>query len=419
MALQALGKRELKEANVSLFREDECALNRKSFTGVVDDSSLSCKFFFSFAEVESIWRKFEREAASTPYQCYDWAEPFHENISSANCSILIVVVMAAKKPVAILPLSICNKYGVRICRWLGDSYANYQMPLFLPEATDGWTRADLMTILRQIADRTAVVAFDFTNQPTSWRGNANPFACLPHARSPSPAYAMPLSPDFDALASERRSVQSRQQQRRKRRNLEKAHGPTTFKRVETAEEFEHVLEAMIAHRRARFLQMGVPDVFSRKGVDSFLREAWERSQKYADSPILVIDYISCKDRILATYTGITHQKRYSCFINSIDPDVRLNRFSPGELLLAEVIRQRCAEGDFDLDLGIGVERYKQAWCEADTLIDSIVATRPIGHMFCAFRYCTRRVKRAIKNVPALWRLLRLARRSVAPQTHSE
>jgi CelD/BcsL family acetyltransferase involved in cellulose biosynthesis len=164
--------------------------------------------------------------------------------------------------------------------------------------------------------------------------------------------------------------------------------------------------------------MGIPDIFRQEGVDRFLRETWHKSQDCPGDPKLVIDYLACEGRILATYTGVMHHKRYSCFINSIDPDATLNKFSPGELLLAEVIRQRCAAGDTDLDLGIGFERYKQAWCEVDTLVDTIVPTRPSGHLFFAMRFTVLRCKAMIKNIPALWRLSRMIRRGAALRIQS-
>jgi CelD/BcsL family acetyltransferase involved in cellulose biosynthesis len=386
--------------------------------GAQKTSLITCDLYFSFPDVERIWRAFECEATTTPYQCYDWIKALQKHVLNHDCSALIVVEKSGDRPAALLPLMICKEYGLTICRWFGGSYANYQMPLFVPELTNGWNREDVMEILRQIAKKTSIAAFEFVNQPKSWRGHPNPFACLPHALSPSPVYAMSLTRDFDTLVCERRSAQSRQQHRRKLRNLESAHGPVVFRRVETAEEFERVLDAMIVHRRARFLQLGIPDVFRREGVDHFLRETWQNSRHCPGNPKLVIDYLACEGHILATYTGVMHHKRYSCFINSIDPDATLNRFSPGELLLAEVIRQRCAAGDADLDLGIGFERYKQAWCEADTLVDTIVPTRPIGHLFLAARFSVLRCKGMIKSIPALRRLVRMIRRGAAPSIWS-
>jgi CelD/BcsL family acetyltransferase involved in cellulose biosynthesis len=69
-------------------------------------------------------------------------------------------------------------------------------------------------------------------------------------------------------------------------------------------------------------------------------------------------------------------------------------------------------------LGIGFERYKQAWCEADTLVDTIVPTRPIGHLFLAARFSVLRCKGMIKSIPALRRLVRMIRRGAAPSIWS-
>ena len=94
--------------------------------------------------------------------------------------------------------------------------------------------------------------------------------------------------------------------------------------------------------------------------------------------------------------------RFSGFFNSIATD-DYTRVSPGELLLAEVIRYCCEEGLEMFDLGIGEARYKSAWCDIrEPLFDTFVAITARG-VLDTLVFCSKlRLKRSIKQNPRLW-----------------
>jgi CelD/BcsL family acetyltransferase involved in cellulose biosynthesis len=103
--------------------------------------------------------------------------------------------------------------------------------------------------------------------------------------------------------------------------------------------------------------------------------------------------------------------------NSIDSSGDINRCSPGELLLAQIIRRQCELGRQVFDLGVGEARYKTALCdEVEDLIDVFVPATARGRLYVMAVQRLVAWKRRLKQTPWAWRaanLLRTARAAFA------
>ena len=83
--------------------------------------------------------------------------------------------------------------------------------------------------------------------------------------------------------------------------------------------------------------------------------------------------------------------------------------SPGELLLAELIRLKAREGIAVFDLGVGEARYKTTFCDDhDDLVDSFLPLTFKGRVFARIARTKRDLKRRIKRSPMA---LKLAQRA--------
>jgi CelD/BcsL family acetyltransferase involved in cellulose biosynthesis len=72
--------------------------------------------------------------------------------------------------------------------------------------------------------------------------------------------------------------------------------------------------------------------------------------------------------------------RFSGMFNSIAGS-EFRNYSPGELLLANVIRMCCDRGLNTFDLGIGDAAYKQVYCkDAEALFDSVIPITAAGQV---------------------------------------
>jgi CelD/BcsL family acetyltransferase involved in cellulose biosynthesis len=354
------------------------------------------------------WSAMEGSGWLTPYQRLGWADAWLRTIGGhLGVDPLIAEIRRGDEAVAIVPLGLTRRTGCRTAIFLGDRHNNYNMPL-LAAADAGPTVGEWRSLLGRIAADARIDAYEFANQPLSWRCSPNPLAEIDSTPTPSPSYAMRLSDDFEALAREKRSARALQQLRRKARKLEERLGEIRFATASRPDEHERVIAAMESHRRDRAASAGVPSFFDTPGATRFVAVA-------AASGAMRFDYLTAGDTVVAAYAGVVHDGRYSCFLNSFLARDGLDAVSPGEQMLLHLVEQACREGLTYFDLGIGTERYKTAWCEAEPLVEASIAYSAIGQVRGLARRSVTGAKRRIKNTPALWSLWKRVR----PRAHGQ
>ena len=106
--------------------------------------------------------------------------------------LIVVAHDANDEPVALFPFGIVQQGGVRLVNFLGGRDSNSNLGLIRPGTQ--FSRSNLVALLHTAARkaRLAPDAFVLSNQPASWEGVANPFALLPHQRSPSECHSATL-----------------------------------------------------------------------------------------------------------------------------------------------------------------------------------------------------------------------------------
>ena len=82
-----------------------------------------------------------------------------------------------------------------------------------------------------------------------------------------------------------------------------------------------------------------------------------------------------------------------------------SRYSPGLLLIRNIIDHYAARGYRALDLGVGSDSYKQLFCKREEpIFDSFVPLSPRGRVAAAAMSLAARGKHLVKHNPALLRL---------------
>jgi CelD/BcsL family acetyltransferase involved in cellulose biosynthesis len=365
----------------------------------------------SLGDAEAIWRAFEIDALATPYQRYDWVRLWQEHVlpDSGN-EIVTVLVRSGRDLVAIFPFGIRKRNGLRIATIAGGCHANFQMPLsqdsFRPDD------AELRELLNGIGTALDADVISFQHQPGSWGEAPNPLAGMLSERDSNSAFVMSLHRDFDALARARRSARSLQQIRRKRRNLEAFKGPVTFKRARDAETCARVIDEAVRQRSARRRTSGIPSFFDLEGAREFVQAATVAGLEQPESDCtMLVHYLEAGDTIVASYFGGSSQGAYSCFLNAFDLDFQ--KFSPGDIILHDLIAHFCRQGLRQLDLGAGDEHYKRVWCDRIDLYATTVPVTIMGSLYSSGLRPLLMAKRSIKQNEFLLASWRTARRLTA------
>lgn len=358
------------------------------------------------AALAETWRAFEATALATPYQSYDWIRPFAETIGAAHAMTLRYALVrdAEGALCALLPLAITGRSGFRFAEFIGGKHANYHMGLYAPafaaQLDVGLTERMLTEIGHAIGGLDALA---FVNQPVTWQGVPNPAALLAAGPSPSRAYKLALFPG-DGDAALKRSMSSHARKKLKNKHSRfKDFGPSTLTRGTTPEDVKRIIEAFLMQKAARLRAMGVPDPFAEPAMRAFL----ERGALGDGStrPAIELYSLDLDGRSVATYVGATQGERFSGMATSFDMASETVKTSPGELLLAELIRLKAGEGVVVFDLGVGEARYKTTFCDDhDDLVDSFLPLTFKGRLFARIARTKRELKRRIKRSPLALKL---------------
>jgi CelD/BcsL family acetyltransferase involved in cellulose biosynthesis len=367
----------------------------------------------SMAAAAPTWLELERSSAlSSPYQRHTWTSSWQETVGHAEGATPFIVVGRDQEGRAafLWPLCRVRRGPLAVARYFGGKHSNANFPLWCPEIAATLTAAELDAILADIAriDRSVDILV-LLNQPKSWSLVANPLARLPHEESPSKVCYGSLGVDFEALYRDRISASTRKKMRQKERALAR-HGAIRYWRVRSAEDASRVLDAFFAQKAERMRQIGITNPFAEPGVRAFIEAAATCSDPHTGEPPIELYAASVGDQIAATFAGVVSDRRFCGMFNSMIMNELANE-SPGELLLANVVRMACERGFLTFDLGIGEAGYKRAFCnETATLFDTVIPLTMRGKLAAPLWRGQLNVKRRIKHSPYAWQMVEAVRR---------
>jgi CelD/BcsL family acetyltransferase involved in cellulose biosynthesis len=216
--------------------------------------------------------------------------------------------------------------------------------------------------------------------------------------------------DFTALANGRLSAAQRKKLRKKQRALG-ATGPVRCWRAETADDVARVLDTFFAQKAERMAELGIADAFAAPGMRDFIVAA--ATERLADGlPAIELYALEAGDTIVATYAGLVADGRFCAIFNSMIRN-ELAHESPGQLLLANLVRLCCERGLTTFDLGVGEATFKSLFCdEPEPLIDSFLPLTALGRVAasaCRLHYAA---KGRIKRSPTVWNTIQQMRRHI-------
>jgi CelD/BcsL family acetyltransferase involved in cellulose biosynthesis len=377
-----------------------------SESAVLSDAADACARPFAavethvdFEHARAAWGELETAGAGA-YQTLAFARAWAATLGRWTTPMIVVARDAAGRPVALLPLYSRRLGPLKLARFIGGPWANYQLGLFRTWAD--WRADDVEALLKAAAGQTGVDLFAFSYQPLQWEGAANPLALLPSRLGPDVAFATLLRGSHAEWMDAHFSRATQKKMRKKARKLE-AFGAVCHRRAGTEAEAEGFLKAFLAHRSDHAKARDEPDPFARPRVVALLRRL-----ALGPKPILELHALLAGERIAAVFGAILGGRRLSGLIISYDADPEIAAATPGELLLSELARHSIGRGLQTLDLGAGASRYKSSICEIEEpLLDSGLGVTALGELAASAYLLWRSALGAVKRRP---RLLRLAKR---------
>ena len=300
---------------------------------------------------------------------------------------------AAGEIVAALPLHLTRWGPLRVARFAGEGWANYQFGLFCVPAD--WRGEDVRAFLTQAARTAGVDLYAFMHCPPETAGAANPLFTLTGTPSPSPALATRLPASHSDWLDAHFSRATQKKLRKKLRKLD-VFGAVACQRAGETTQARRFLDALLAHKAEQARARGEPDLFAQAPVRDLLR-------RLVDGGTLEIHALTAGERVIAVFGALACGRRLSGLVLSHDICEDVAAATPGVQLLAEVVRDAIARGFETLDLGVGDSRYKRETCEIEEpLRDLAFGATASGRLAAPVYLGVRTAMGAIKRRPALY-----------------
>lgn len=357
---------------------------------------------------ETIWRSLEHQQHfSTPYQRFDFLAPWQQKLGAREglSPFIVIAYDAERRPVLVLPLVLGRSLGIRTARFMGGKHATFNMALWDRDFAAGATAADLDALLSGIRARSVADVLALTRQPLRWRDLPNPMALLPKQPSVNDCPLLTMGhgakPDTLVRNSFRRRLKG------KERKLQTLPG-YRYLAATTDADIERLLEWFFSIKPLRMAEQKLPNVFADSGVEEFIRGAC--MTRLSDGGRVIDIYaLECDDEVIAIYAGVADGYRLSMMFNTYTMSVN-SRYSPGLILIRNIIDDYAGRGYRALDFGIGSDDYKRLFCKSDEpVFDCFVPLSLRGKVAAPAMSGVNRAMHLVKHNQALFRIAQTLR----------
>jgi CelD/BcsL family acetyltransferase involved in cellulose biosynthesis len=355
-------------------------------------------------QAETIWRSLEDQQFSTAYQRFDFLSSWQRLVGEREGfqPFIVVAYDSSRRPLLLAPLALRREHGIRTVRFMGGKHANFNMALWDADFATQATRADLDQLISAIRARSAADVLVLIQQPRQWRNLPNALAFLPHQPSVNDCPLMKMEPGAPAIA--RISNSFRRRLKGKERKLQTLAG-YRYRVASDDAEIKRLLDAFFRIKPLRMAERKLPNVFAEPGVEEFVRKAC-LAPRPGGGHVIDMHALECDDEVIAIFAGVADGHRFSMMFNTYTMSEN-SRYSPGLILMRNIIDHYAELGYEFLDLGIGSDDYKRLFCKSDEpTFDSFISLSARGRIAASAMSGVNRSKRLVKNNEALFGLAR-------------
>ena len=311
-----------------------------------------------------------------PFQTRDYLAVWLPTIGAARGvePLLVEVEDDTGNALMFVPIGIERRNGARILTFLDGGVVDYNAPLLCDcaKAVD-WDR-----LWRALVE--ALPPFDATvleKMPTNVRDAENPFV---HAAGTAPsttAYRLGLHGSWQEFARDR--LPRAQDSRRKRRRLGE-HGGLSFVVASDTVTAEKILQAMIVQKTRRYLDTRGTDGFGRPGYRDYFQRATEDLRARG---LVQLAALYAGEQIVASHWGLVADHTFY-YLMPAHADDQWARYSPGRLIIEDMIRWSYEQGLKVFDFGEGDEAFKTEFADETVPLFSLrIANSAVGRTFVA------------------------------------
>jgi CelD/BcsL family acetyltransferase involved in cellulose biosynthesis len=271
------------------------------------------------------------------------------------------------------------------------------MALYEKDFAASATSADLSALVSALSNQSRADVLALHQQPLRWRDLPNPMALLPRQPSANDCPLLTMAPE--AAPASLVSSSFRRRLKSKERKLQTLAGYRYHVARENAD-IHRLLDWFFRVKPLRMAEQKLPNVFAEPGIEAFIRAACLTPLE-GGGRIIDIHALECDEEVIAIFAGVADGHRFSMMFNTYTMSGNA-KYSPGLILMRDIIDHYARQDYRALDLGIGSDGYKRMFCKDDEpIFDSFVPLSLRGRMAASAMSAVNRAKRQVKRNPAL------------------
>ncbi|MEZ2128029.1 MULTISPECIES: GNAT family N-acetyltransferase [unclassified Sinorhizobium] len=323
-------------------------------------------------EIAKPWMDLWRDVDGLIFQSHAWISGWWQATpDSHRRKLRIGLIWQGDKLLAVLPLAINRRKGLRFLEWAANSYADYGDILAAPECpTTALARLWRMTSAMGGYD----IAFLNRLQPDA----------IAHRLIAPAIEAARLRPNHRTEASYRvagdwangtawlnaQSKKTRQNYRRSIKILQES-GEIRFRLVGDGEPVQPILDRLAILKRKWLATHARQSQLFDEGAPILAALV----QALADQGLLRIFVLECNDVVIAVSVNFVQRNTMMAFVTTYDPD--FSRGSPGMVLMMDYIMWSIDQGLSTVDFLCGAEAFKERFATHSLRLSSASGARTL------------------------------------------
>lgn len=314
--------------------------------------------YHSFTKSKALWIRFARNADYYGFQTYPWLWYWYKIVGfKEGIKPCLVFVFYHHQPIMLLPLGIKRQGWFTKIIWLGGEITDYQGPLLTNKYYQFIKNHSFKLIWNEIKQKLPYSdVIHFTKQPAVINNQPNPFLEL-NPKIQYRSYYTTLFSNWENFYRQHATKKTREGDKRKQKKLGLM-GRLTFNILSDNQQIRKTIKQLITHKQQHLNENKQSNIFNNQYYRNFLLQM---ALKLTRSGLINITTLELDNKIIATHWGLIFKQRFYWLVTTYDK--QYSKFSPGRLLLIELLKW-CYQRKIKIfDFTIGDEKYKQNWCD--------------------------------------------------------
>lgn len=323
---------------------------------------MKVKIYNSFTEeLKKNWQELEKSSENYVFQTYTWSKYWFDTIclNSKNISLNIILICDDDfNPQLIVPLCVKKKFGIKILTFLGGRQSDYQTII-----ADSTLLNDINKFQKYYNCAKSVFPnsdiMHFEKVPEVIGNSRNILLDILKFNYQESTFSVKLPPTYDdfKVKIKAKTLSDIKRQVRRLNSLGEVELDCELKKEYEIED----IREMIKQKRARYSATNVPDMFRDDRICKFYLNL---NKSPSDDFHIHFSTLKLNDKIIATHWGIVYLNRFY-FLMPTYLMGEYSVFSPGKILLNELINWSIKNKLNVFDFTIGSESYKKEWCDTE------------------------------------------------------